>query len=64
MLIEEWRKGSLNNIRLNESAKKLDISRKTLDDYHAQLKKGKAANFDFKKHANKLIGYLRNFNKN
>ena len=37
------------------------ISKKTLDDYLSQLKKGKKYGFNFNDHKNEKIGVLRQF---
>ena len=46
---------------LQQSAKLVGISKKSLDDYLLQVRFGKTYNFDFKKHANDHIGVLRRF---
>lgn len=41
----------------------IGMSRKTLDDYNLQIKKGKEFGFDFDANFDKKIGILRKFNK-
>jgi len=48
---------------LEEAAKKVGISKKSLDDYFLQLKNGKLNGFNFNEHKNDKIGILRNWNK-
>ena len=52
---------TLNRYTLDEAAKKVNISRKTLDDYLLQLRLGKKYGFDFKNNQESLIGMLRRF---
>ena len=53
------------NIKFNLDAasKKVNIKRKTLDDYLKQLRKGREKGFDFNKNKNKPISNLRRFNE-
>jgi len=44
---------------LEEAAKKVGISKKSLDDYFLQLKNGKLNGFNFNEHKNDKIGILR-----
>ena len=39
----------------------VNISKKTLDDYLSQIKKGKKHGFNFNEHKNEKIGVLREF---
>ena len=48
---------------MEEAAKKVGISKKSLDDYFLQLKNGKLNGFNFNEHKNDKIGILRNWNK-
>jgi len=48
---------------LEEAAKQVGISKKSLDDYFLQLKNGKTNGFNFNEHKNDKIGILRNWNK-
>ena len=48
---------------LEEAAKQVGISKKSLDDYFLQLKNGKMNGFNFNEHKNDKIGILRNWNK-
>jgi len=43
---------------LEDSAKKVGISKKSLDDYLLQLRYGKKYDFDFNKHQDDKIGIL------
>jgi hypothetical protein len=46
---------------LEDSAKLVGISKKSLDDYLLQLRFGRMYNFNFLKHAHENIGVLRRF---
>ena len=48
---------------LEEAAKKVGIAKKTLDDYFNQMKMAHGYNFDFEKHKNQKVGFLRKFVK-
>jgi hypothetical protein len=48
---------------LQEAAKLVGISKKSLDDYYYQLRIGEKHSFDFNSHLNSKIGVLRNFIK-
>lgn len=48
---------------LEDAAAKVEISKKSLDDYLLQLRYGKKYGFDFNKHKNDKIGVLRSFVK-
>lgn len=62
-----WRKlwvgvlenGELHRYSLDDAARKVKMSRKTMDDYLLQLRLGKKFGFDFKSHQNSQIGSLR-----
>ena len=67
----EWkgfRKYTDNKMSLNEAAKNVGLSKKTLDEYFNQIKEGKKYNFDFNKHkkdkVNILRGYVKKMNNN
>jgi len=55
--------GTMAKYSLEDAAKKVGISKKSLDDYLLQIRYGKKFNFDFQKHKNQGIGILRAFNK-
>ena len=55
--------GNKIKLSLKESAEKIGINKKTLDDYLIQIRIGKKFGFDFNKHQNEKIGILRNFIK-
>ena len=57
---EEGRTIKLN---LEEGAKKVGISKKSLDDYLIQLRNGRNLGFNFNEHQNDKIGVLRSFVK-
>eukprot|EP00356_Strombidium_inclinatum_P008817 CAMPEP_0170479772 /NCGR_PEP_ID=MMETSP0208-20121228/876_1 /TAXON_ID=197538 /ORGANISM="Strombidium inclinatum, Strain S3" /LENGTH=248 /DNA_ID=CAMNT_0010752225 /DNA_START=947 /DNA_END=1693 /DNA_ORIENTATION=- len=48
---------------LEDAAKKVDVSKKSLDDYLLQLRFGKKFGFDFEKHRDSKVGVLRSFVK-
>ena len=48
-------------LNMQRAAQKLEISKKSLDDYLMQLRFAKKYGFDFAKHANSKIGVLRKF---
>ena len=62
-----WRKlyngvhsdGTLVHYSLEGAAGKVGVKLKTLDDYLLQLRFGKKYGFDFQKHRNKMVGFLR-----
>ena len=67
----EWkgfRKYTDNKMSLIEAAKKVGLSKKTLDEYYNQIREGKKYNFDFNKHkkdkVNILRGYVKKMNNN
>jgi len=64
--------GRLLNMTLEKAAEKVEISKKTLDDYLLQIRQalapltkrsGKKYGFDFNNHLNDKIGILRDFVK-
>ena len=55
--------GQLVRYSLEDAAKKVGISKKSLDDYLLQLRYGKKYNFDFNSHKEDKIGVLRAFVK-
>ncbi|KRX08749.1 hypothetical protein PPERSA_08060 [Pseudocohnilembus persalinus] len=50
-------------LNLDVAAQRVSIARKTLDDYHLQLRRAKTLNFDFEKHKFEKMGFLRKFVK-
>lgn len=50
-------------LSLEDAAKKVGISKKSLDDYLLQLRYGKKYGFDFNEHKEAKIGILRAFVK-
>lgn len=48
---------------MDSAAKELGIQKKTLDDYNYQLQLGESYSFDFQKHKDDKIGFLRQFIK-
>ena len=62
--VQRWRELYYNNCdSLEEAAKKVGISKKSLDDYFLQLKNGHLNGFNFNEHKNDKIGILRTWNK-
>ena len=55
------KEGEGEKIPLDQGATIVNISKKTLDDYLAQLKKGRKYGFNFNDHKNEKIGVLREF---
>jgi hypothetical protein len=51
--------GNLVRYSLEEAAKKVGMSKKSLDDYLLQLRFGKRYGFDFNKHKDDKVGVLR-----
>ena len=71
-LVTLWRKlyngipdsrGNLLRYSLDDAARKVKVSKKSLDDYLLQLRFGKKLGFDFEKHKNDRVGVLRKFVK-
>jgi hypothetical protein len=48
---------------LEDAALKVQVSKKSLDDYLLQLRFGKKFDFDFEKHRDSKVGVLRTFVK-
>ena len=57
------RDGNLVRYSLEEAATKVNVSKKSLDDYLLQLRFGKKYEFDFQKHKHNKVGVLRAFVK-
>lgn len=71
-LVKRWRGLHLscpkpNNARkkvnLQEAARMLGVSKKSLDDYYCQLRLAEQYGFDFAKHLHEKMGVLRSFVK-
>lgn len=56
-------KGNFTKFSLDEAAKKIGISKKSLDDYLLQLRLGRKYGFDFNLHKDDKVGILRAFVK-
>eukprot|EP00345_Euplotes_harpa_P000950 CAMPEP_0168318918 /NCGR_PEP_ID=MMETSP0213-20121227/754_1 /TAXON_ID=151035 /ORGANISM="Euplotes harpa, Strain FSP1.4" /LENGTH=185 /DNA_ID=CAMNT_0008320055 /DNA_START=524 /DNA_END=1082 /DNA_ORIENTATION=- len=56
-------KGNLLRYSLDDAAKKVGVSKKSLDDYLLQLRFGRKLGFDFEKHKDDSVGTLRKFVK-
>lgn len=69
--VSEWRKlyngteveGQIVKKSLEEAAKLVGISKKSLDDYLLQLRNGRKYGFNFNEHKDDKIGILRAFNR-
>lgn len=71
--VEEWRnlyengyensKGEIEKVNLDIAASLVGLSRKTLDDYYAQLRKAHKYAFDFDTNSFEKMGILRRFVK-
>ena len=62
----EWkglRKLSKRKMSLQEAAKNVNMSKKTLDEYYNQIKEGKKYGFDFNKYKRDKVNVLRGFVK-
>ena len=59
----EDKKGNRIKMTLQGAAEKVEISKKSLDEYLNQIKFGKYFGFDFNKHRNDKVGILRRFVK-
>jgi hypothetical protein len=57
------RDGTLVRYSLEDAATKVDVSKKSLDDYLLQLRFGKKYNFDFQRHKQEKVGVLRTYVK-
>eukprot|EP00357_Protocruzia_adherens_P024926 CAMPEP_0115046620 /NCGR_PEP_ID=MMETSP0216-20121206/48845_1 /TAXON_ID=223996 /ORGANISM="Protocruzia adherens, Strain Boccale" /LENGTH=191 /DNA_ID=CAMNT_0002429711 /DNA_START=2151 /DNA_END=2726 /DNA_ORIENTATION=- len=55
--------GKLVGFSLQEAAKVIGISKKSLDDYLLQIRYGKKFGFDFEKNSDQGVGILRAYNK-
>jgi hypothetical protein len=71
-LVKQWRDLHLNahksgnsskKMNLQEAAKVLEVSKKSLDDYYCQLRLAEANNFDFSSNFHEKMGILRSFVK-
>lgn len=51
-------------LNLQDAAKIVGISKKSLDDYYCQLRLGELYNFDFFDNLNQKMGVLRSYVKN
>ena len=56
-------KGNTIRMTLEEAAKQVDISKKSLDDYLLQLRFGRKFGFNFEEHKNHKVGLLRAYVK-
>lgn len=56
-------KGNTIRMTLEEAAKQVDISKKSLDDYLLQLRFGRKFGFNFEEHKNDKVGVLRAYVK-
>lgn len=70
--VSEWRNlyngnkednGAFNRQTLEESAIRVGISKKSLDDYLLQIRYGRKFGFNFNEHKNDKVGVLRAFVK-
>ena len=57
------RLGNKIKMTLQDAAEKVDINKKSLDEYLNQIRFGKLLGFDFNKHRNDKVGVLRGFVK-
>ena len=57
------RDGNLVRYSLEDAASKVNVSKKSLDDYLLQLRFGKKYGFNFQEHKNDKVGVLRSFVK-
>ena len=55
--------GKTIKLTLEEAAKKVGISKKSLDDYLIQLRNGRNLGFNFNEHQNDKVGVLRSYVK-
>lgn len=60
---QEGQEPKLQRWSLEEAAKEVGVSKKSLDDYLLQLRFGKKFNFDFEKNKLEKVGTLRHFVK-
>ena len=69
--VTEWRRlyngvevdGRLEKYSLEDAAKRVGISKKSLDDYLLQLRNGRNFGFNFNEHKDDKVGILRAFNR-
>ena len=70
--VSQWRKlyngfydekQELKRMSLEDAAAKVDVSKKSLDDYLSQIRLGRYNGFDFNKNKDEKVGKLRLFNK-
>lgn len=70
--VAQWRKlyngyldekQELKRMSLEDSAMKVGVSKKSLDDYLSQIRLGRINGFDFNKNKDEKVGKLRAFNK-
>ncbi len=54
-------RGNIVRFSLDDSAHKVGISKKSLDDYLLQMRFGRKFGFDFNKHRQDKVGLLRSF---
>ena len=57
----EWKRLNQYNMNLFDAADAVGLSKKSLDEYLKQIRKGKQYNFDFNKHKNDKVGFLRGY---
>ncbi len=69
--MKKWRdlhiyghKALKKRLNLQDAAKMIGISKKSLDDYYCQLRLGELYNFNFYDNMNEKIGFLRTYVKN
>jgi len=60
---KETKEVQLQRWSLEDAAKKVNVSKKSLDDYLLQLRFGKKFGFDFEKNRESKVGTLRTFVK-
>ena len=69
--VNEWRslyngvmlEGRMHKLSPEDSAKRVGISKKSLDDYLLQLRSGRKSGFNFNEHKDDKVGVLRAFNR-
>lgn len=69
-MVKKWRnlhlhghKSMRRRLNLQDAAKMVGISKKSLDDYYCQLRLGEFYEFDFASNLHEKIGVLRTFVK-
>ena len=55
------RDGTLVRFSLEDGARKVGVSKRSLDDYILHIRYGKKYGFDFQKHRNDKVGVLRSY---